>query len=489
MHHLSLQSPLSSDIFVRDFYPRLFSNMWNSPRLALIGNPGISKSWFQLSYLHEACFGDLVPEEERPTCIIRHRAPASIELYIPKGPDNTPEVWFLEKNDPAGLIECFDPARTVYLYEPASTKGSYPSLVPCRSLATVSPLAERIQEFTKNGGRRYMPVWTLPELLSVGAYLRNSVCNQQNKFVQEEYTSEKIKRRFDQYGGIFRHVLPQTRDQLKNSAVAQAKALQDLDLRLLSDPGVTIDKDGSKTISHFILQYNVDEDFETVYLDFPSERVKAMYMERVRNLEFAEAIAHAYKCLMANKPDMLAAALEHAAFFMLQEGVAWQKCSGAIDKATFQRNKMIRVLVEKLPTFDDMEPGVLYVHASVNFKAIEAVFKGADGKVYAVQVKSGPRADNKVECRHLLQICDEIALPDDEQLHLLYITPEKHFKGWCKVKPSYVPGTAGELKVMTDEQIESEAARVEAEYARRVTLTILAHSFNPLEITGFQPEK
>jgi len=34
-------------VYVRSFYDRLFTVMWRNRRAVLIGNPGVSKSWFQ----------------------------------------------------------------------------------------------------------------------------------------------------------------------------------------------------------------------------------------------------------------------------------------------------------------------------------------------------------------------------------------------------------------------------------------------------------
>ena len=45
--NLGAASPDNRTIFVRSFYNRLFNKLWRERQSILIGNPGISKSWFQ----------------------------------------------------------------------------------------------------------------------------------------------------------------------------------------------------------------------------------------------------------------------------------------------------------------------------------------------------------------------------------------------------------------------------------------------------------
>jgi hypothetical protein len=66
------------------------------------------------------------------------------------------------------------------------------------TLTTVSPQLARYKEFCKNGGvKLYMPVFTLPELLSVGKYLLGDRCVPEEP--TKEYSPKQIERRFHQF--------------------------------------------------------------------------------------------------------------------------------------------------------------------------------------------------------------------------------------------------------------------------------------------------
>ena len=45
-------SSTSEAIYVRSFHHRLFNRMWENRRAVLIGNPGISKTYFQFYIMH-----------------------------------------------------------------------------------------------------------------------------------------------------------------------------------------------------------------------------------------------------------------------------------------------------------------------------------------------------------------------------------------------------------------------------------------------------
>jgi hypothetical protein len=59
-----------------------------------------------------------------------------------------------------------------------------------------------------------MPCYTKEELLSIGEYLR--VEKRIPEGMEEEYSEASIKQRFYQYGGIVRHIFPQSMKDMKD---------------------------------------------------------------------------------------------------------------------------------------------------------------------------------------------------------------------------------------------------------------------------------
>jgi hypothetical protein len=127
------------------------------------------------------------------------------------------------------------------------------------------------KEFCKNGGvKLYMPVFTLPELLSIGKYLLDDRCVPEE--LTKEYSPKQIERRFHQFGGILRHVLPLSVSYLTRCLLDQSEAISKCDAHALLMSGNIEDTD----VSDFIMQYIVKTDgkfpFEEYGLDFVNKQ-------------------------------------------------------------------------------------------------------------------------------------------------------------------------------------------------------------------------
>ena len=73
------ESPLGSTMYVRDFYPRLYDQLLSGGRAVLMGNPGISKSWFQWYMIYK-----LVHDPEYPCKVIIRQEGQALEFYFPQ---------------------------------------------------------------------------------------------------------------------------------------------------------------------------------------------------------------------------------------------------------------------------------------------------------------------------------------------------------------------------------------------------------------------
>ena len=163
---LGLSSVFPGKIFVRSFYDELVEQLekqkWGS---ILLGNPGTSKSWFQLYILYKIFTGASFHNVE---VVVRHISSGSMIYYFKnylrayRGPASTDILDKLKSNS------------TLYLYEPGAAldgplyEGFYGKII-----VTCSPNAARYKEFKKRQVPIfYMPVWSLIELQLVGTHLR-----------------------------------------------------------------------------------------------------------------------------------------------------------------------------------------------------------------------------------------------------------------------------------------------------------------------------
>jgi hypothetical protein len=137
-----------------------------------------------------------------------------------------------------------------------------------KSVATVSPNRDRIKEYTKKGALKfYMPTWDLEELKQIGAYLRKLPT------ALDLYSETGIEERFISFGGILRYVLPSSQAFLEQAVEDQEQAAKSVDYSTLLAEGATIDSDGGKNVSHFLLQYDVDR----------TSNVNRAHQRRLRN--------------------------------------------------------------------------------------------------------------------------------------------------------------------------------------------------------------
>jgi len=157
-----------------------------------------------------------------------------------------------------------DYQKSLYLMEPGTKVKIGPYLEDVPTLITVSPDTSRYDEFQKNGGVYfYMPCYTEQELLTIGNYLRGNkdvnppIPSRLPEGMDEEYTEESLKNRFKQFGGIIRHVLPLSTQNLDDTKAEQKQAIREViennqAVHILSSSTIE-----DKKLSHFIAQYQV----------------------------------------------------------------------------------------------------------------------------------------------------------------------------------------------------------------------------------------
>src|SRR5690606_38894290 len=124
------------------------------------------------------------------------------------------------------------------------------------AVATLSPRHDRIKHFIRNDTavRRYMPIWSREELLAAGRYIYRKLSDDDPR--KRLFEDEKVEKRFDEFGGIARYVLPRSAEKLAAYSAEQQTAFQKIKFSILTRAGTDIDADETDdNVSHFLLQY------------------------------------------------------------------------------------------------------------------------------------------------------------------------------------------------------------------------------------------
>ncbi len=220
-----------------------------------MGNPGVSKSWFQwyimYSLVNEKVFPTLgrnyMNSTKPPEVIIRHEGDSQIFFYFPRC-----EKVFSMAYHTKHILEFFKPDTALYLMEPANSLIE-PTFCELQTIISCSPDRRRYKEFFKRGAQvRYMPCWSLDELKLVGAHIAKT--HGDHNF----YSPEAVERRYNQFGGIITYVIPLKEHVLYLAENEQRNAIAEASPLKVMEPGIGIEKrENKKNISHFLMKYDV----------------------------------------------------------------------------------------------------------------------------------------------------------------------------------------------------------------------------------------
>jgi len=94
--------------------------------------------------------------------------------------------------------------------------------------------------------------------------------------LKQEYEKKSVENRFNQYGGIIRHVLPSDLEEIKAKETLMTEAIENADLmKILGKQEIPNE---IKDISHFLAQFVVEREgekaFELKKIDFVSDDVR-----------------------------------------------------------------------------------------------------------------------------------------------------------------------------------------------------------------------
>ena len=411
--HVGMKCFGSNTLFIRDFYPDLFAKIRKHKRVVLLGNPGIGKSFFQFYYLarlvNPSLFGPLPPDAfgstAPPRIVIRQEGTSAMMIY-------DLETYEVERvtTDFQGLLRCFDPKTSLYLMEPGESKEE-PHFVSLQipTLTTCSPDIARYKEFCKNGGVEFfLPTFELDELLSIGKFMLDH--NLVPEDMVREYTPEKIKGRFLEFGGIFRHVLPNSMQYLHGIRRRQRKAIADANLEILLRSG---DMERSD-VSHFLMQYKVQRTGDMRYGEIVSDFVSPEVVKGLHARWIGVDLMDKVQTLQKNDESGY---LQAVCPKLFEDVVANLLFEGKIKELP----KLEKIQRGNYPEYDNMEVNVLYVPLNTSFPFVEMFYKSEDGPLNVFQLTRQENGQKLAKETAIGKFLEKVGLADVSNVHLFFI--------------------------------------------------------------------
>ena len=374
-------------LYIRSFYSDLFDAILEQNDCILIGNPGISKSWFQLYMLYRF----VNDTSKRIVNIVRQDGDEVTLINLQQGKAFT-------HSDKGGhyILNFLKPEEAFYIVEPGSSHNEpYRGRHTIKTCITASPDERRFKEFHKNGAvKLYMPVWKLEELHIVG---KDVVANTKCERTKRMLTEQQIEERFRRFGGIIRYVISASDDYIKDMRSNQTSAIsrtKPADIYVDGDNITKMDQMKSN-VSHFVLQYHVYMDVPNLFREFRTCYASAYVQEQIRRKMTIGDIRHSLATLrsMFKGTRIVPILFEDVVFGLLTEPEAqqckWKVCK--LDakeefKVKFDRGEEV-AKHEETKVLRVMQPGVLYRPVNPQFEACDMLWKDeTTNEVCGIQV-------------------------------------------------------------------------------------------------------
>uniref|UniRef100_A0A1X7SY62 Uncharacterized protein n=1 Tax=Amphimedon queenslandica TaxID=400682 RepID=A0A1X7SY62_AMPQE len=331
-------------LYVRNFYNRLFEAMWaNRGNVLLLGNPGVSKSWFQWYIMYR-----LVNRKERvhlsnpPTVIARQLGNDSLTFFFP----DKDKVYTSEISFDTRILKRLDSRKAVYLYDPYSVKQE-PLITHLKTVVTCSPNRKHYHEFRKRGvSTLYMPQWELDELQAVACHIKG----ESGDDMKDLLSPEQVEERYYRYGGIIRYVIPSDPASLEDTELLQKDALSNRSTTDLFLPGASIEKrdESKRNISHFLLQYVVSfhkkgeldkKEFRHFRMELASQYVREeVSQKQLTTNQFQKVLGYVQEMFLGagkQRPDVFELLVLQA---LLKDDMDWRVVSCDEESARGKKN-------------------------------------------------------------------------------------------------------------------------------------------------------
>ena len=296
---------------------------------------------------------------------------------------------------PIGLdrpIKLFNPSKVQYLYEPGRlVREPHETEVP--TFGSFSPKEARYKEFVKNSRAKmlFMPLYTLSELLAIGKYIRNISSSYSDLF-----SEDRIIERYEKYGGIIRHVLPEDEGELKTIETRYEFAMSDISLETVVK---LLRSSELLDAGNFICQWTAKQsatgeyDFTSVDRRIASEDILLKLKEKMSSLSMEDMRKRLSDLYRDNKAVPLLPHLlqDYVSLFLTKEG----------NKSGFKR------IERSVVQYGKMEEGTLYYPTVTNFPACDMYYK-RDEMLYLVQVTTVVRGKKELSTGAIASFLSEI---------------------------------------------------------------------------------
>jgi hypothetical protein len=464
-------SPVPQFLFLRADELVLFDCFGRHRWCILIGNPGISKSWFQWKFILLCYRPDLYQqlrsnEAEEAVQSRASNSKGSIESFFelnnkPFIPNlilrtiagresllfffDRPDVYFIQ-HTPESLRLITDGNSTI-LWEPdeGNTPVKYKSILS-RIIATVSPDMKRIHEFQKNARSFYMPCPSELQIRLMGLIYRKYAMD------QDIITDEKIHLRVQKYGPFIRNALCwldidfKAYERARNDDIRRICAT-DLTMRQAFETSTHIMEDdkvssGSSCLSHRLARFVVDRDnticcetYADIKYRFSSEEILNLFYTEIGKMKIEAVMAHLIEVnrYLIGIEDSTPIFFER--LFMLHSltGIEWkcrqmpvgQSVDNTIDWKPF--NVKLKYVERTITSVESMKSGVLYYPADRTFPLVDMYYKNEEGKLNCIQATFAKNHAKKLSTYQ--KFFDAIGIsPENQKVNLFYLILPRNIK-------------------------------------------------------------
>jgi hypothetical protein len=487
-------SPVPQFLFIRADELVLFDCFGRNRWCILIGNPGISKSWFQWKFIllcyrqdfyqqlrsNEAeeamlsrasntegskeSFFELNNKPFIPNLIIRSKAGRQSLLFFV---DRLMKVYSIE-HTPEKLTHITDESSTI-LWEPdeGDAPVRYKSILS-RIIATVSPDLRRIHEFQKNARKFYMTCPSELQIRLMGIIFR--------KHAMEEdiITDETIHLRVQKYGPFIRNALCWSDFEIKEYKTRRDKEITDVcasdtslcaafasPIHIMENERLSL---ASSTFSHRLARFVVDRD-STICCDtyrqagyrFSSDEILKLFHAEIAKLGIEQVMAHLIKVNL----DLIGVENSTPAFFerLFQlhslAGIEWKSRQMPLGKSESESVDWKPFLVKldrverAITKVENMTAGVLYYPADESFPLVDMYYKDENENLICIQATFAKKHAKPVSAYQ--KFYDEIGIsPEISKVNLFYLILPKNIN-------EYTQKSNQESRFWTDKKVNIES--------------------------------
>jgi hypothetical protein len=459
-------------LFIRPDDIALFRSITNDQWSILIGNPGISKSWFQWKFILFCYRQDLfellrqkevvadtavshidiehLSNQDTDDCDVRRKrskfSPLILPKFILRTVNGVRSHWFalsrFEKvlairHTPEDLPLLTDASTTV-LWEPS--EGFNPIFstdTECKIIATVSPNPVRYHGFAKNAIKFYMPCPSGLQIRLMGEIYRSFASGAS---IPDD---DVIQTRVREYGPFIRIALATNLERVDEFATIRDLEINQVfsvprDLSKILKSSHDLEKELKITnevviFSHRLARFVIQRDDAKIFggYTFPMYRFSCAYVlsqiqKEIANADIGVVMNHlvAVNKGMKNFEDVIPYFLERVFELNALSGMHWRYTplklgtSGSIEWKDF--HVKLESVNRTVTVFDEMKPGVLYYPSDRTFPLIDMYYKDSQNNLVCIQATMAKGHAKPISAYK--EFFEIVLLSENVAVHLYYLT-------------------------------------------------------------------